>query len=87
MMKELIKHAKMMISTGDLSVHLVNLPCQVFGAYCENEDGSYSVFINARHSGHRQQQAFLHEIAHIYFDDLNQERDVNQIEAMRRAEQ
>jgi len=81
----LIKHATQMMRTGSLSVHLVNLPCEVRGSYCENSDGTFSVFLNARHSEHRQRKAFLHEMAHIYFDDFQSDTDIDKIETMRRA--
>lgn len=84
MTRILIKHAKEMISKGELTVHLVNLPCEVRGASCENSDGSFSVFINARHSDSRQRQAFLHEMMHIHFKDFHNEIDIDKVEALRR---
>lgn len=46
----------------------------------KNDDGSYTVFINARAAYNRQQEAIAHAMRHINEDDFEKE-DVQQIEA------
>lgn len=45
-----------------------------------NEDGSYTVLINARMSYETQRKALLHALGHILNDDFEKE-NVQQIEA------
>lgn len=45
-----------------------------------NEDGSYTVLINARMSYEAQRKALLHALGHILNDDFGKE-NVQQIEA------
>lgn len=45
-----------------------------------NEDGSYTVLINARMSYEAQRKALLHALGHILNDDFEKE-NVQQIEA------
>lgn len=82
--RALTKYATQMILTGELFVHLIDLPCMVEGVSCPNPDGTYSVFINTRHTHSIQREAFYHEIAHIYYKDHQRDISAGQIEAMRR---
>ena len=52
----------------DVFVHL--LPMPVHGAHHHNEDGSFSVFINANDSMERRMKTYWHELDHIEHDDL-----------------
>lgn len=45
-----------------------------------NEDGTYTVLINARMSYETQRKALLHALGHIFNDDFEKE-NVQQIEA------
>lgn len=38
-----------------------------------NEDGSYSIFINARLNWERQMEAYKHALEHIICDDFSKE--------------
>ena len=66
----------------DIFVELVDLkdsPAEE--VVVQNEDGSYTVFINARIAYERQQEALEHAMRHIDNDDFNKE-DIQQIEAI-----
>ena len=45
----------------------------------ENEDGSYTIFINSRLNYEKQMKAYLHAMKHITGDDFQKE-DVQHIE-------
>ena len=45
----------------------------------ENEDGSYTIFINSRLNYEQQMKAYLHAMKHITGDDI-QKNDVQSIE-------
>ena len=57
-----------MTSPADVFVHLLPLP--VHGATTKNEDGTYSVFLNANDSMERRMKAYQHEMNHIENNDL-----------------
>lgn len=70
---------------SDINVHLIDFPEGAKGneAVTLNEDGSYSVFINARAASNKQQEAYLHALEHIKNDDFSAVESVNVIEAKR----
>ena len=45
----------------------------------ENEDGSYTIFINSRMNYEKQMKAYLHAMKHITGDDFRKE-DIQHIE-------
>ena len=50
----------------------------------ENEDGTFTILLNARSAPNRQKKAYEHAMEHIRQGDLDQEElDVNQIEMIR----
>lgn len=59
---------------------LINMPTRVKGQTVKNEDGSYSVFLNARMAQNQIEKAYLHEIEHIKMEDFEKEC-VQRIEA------
>lgn len=52
---------------------------KVKGCTVQNEDGSYTIFLNSRLSIYQQKSTYLHEVAHIINEDFSK-YDVNQIE-------
>lgn len=68
---------------SDINVHLIDFPEGAKGneAVTPNEDGSYSVFINARAASNKQQEAYLHALEHIKNDDFSSSESVQAIEA------
>lgn len=65
----------------DINVFLIDFKgSKVREEVCQNEDGSYSIFINARLSYEAQREAYSHAMGHILNNDF-QKQDVQQIEA------
>ena len=65
----------------DAIVRLIDLPPGIGGAVMEDEDGFYSIYVNARH-GHRAQRDDLdHELAHIENGDLHSKESVRAMES------
>lgn len=67
--------------TPDVNIVLLNLPVKEKEAITENEDGSYTVIINARLSYERQMIAYKHAMKHIENADF-QKNDVQTVEAV-----
>lgn len=63
----------------DYQVRLINFPSQVKEAVTENEDGTYTIFIDAALSSDEQKKRFLHAMTHILSDDFSKE-DIQAIE-------
>lgn len=64
----------------DYTVKLVKFPNgKVKEAVTENEDGSYTIFIDENLSHEEQQKEFLHAMSHITGDDFRKD-DVQKIE-------
>jgi len=66
--------------THDIFVHLIDIPGTTNEVVCPNEDGSYSVFIDASLSDVGRKQAYEHALRHIKDNDFEKE-DVQFIEA------
>ncbi len=73
-----------LIRTGEIQIKLLNLPCKIRAAHCHNEDGTWTVFLNARISDQAQRRSLWHELAHIHHRDLDSDLDTDLIESMRR---
>lgn len=69
-----------MIRKEDIFVHLINMPGSTNEAVTPNEDGSYSIFINARLSNDEQLKAYEHALKHIQKEDFSKD-EVQLIEA------
>ena len=72
---------------NDVYVHLIDFPTtKVTEAVTQNDDGSYSIFINAKLSKEKQQNAYAHAMKHITNCDFEKVGyDVNSIEAYAHA--
>lgn len=66
--------------TPDVNVQLINFPNSGREMVVPNEDGSYTILINARLSNESQMQAYAHAMEHIVNDDF-EKQDVQIIEA------
>lgn len=67
--------------TPDVNVILINFPGPEREAVTHNEDGSYTIFINARLSSEGQLRAYEHAMKHIEEDDFAK-NNVQQIEVV-----
>ena len=65
----------------DFYVRLVDMPPSIGGAICPNEDGTFSIYINARKSLKAQLAALQHEINHIIDDDFYSDLPIEVIES------
>lgn len=64
----------------DYQVKLIQFPNNnVKESVVENEDGSYTIFIEASLSREMQQEYFAHAMRHIFGNDFSKD-DVNKIE-------
>jgi hypothetical protein len=64
----------------DYQVKLIQFPNnKVRESVVENEDGSYTIFIDASLSREMQKEAFKHAMVHIMGDDFTKD-DINKIE-------
>lgn len=64
----------------DYFVRVVDLPVGVGGMVTPNDDGTYSVYINARNSRLKQLRSCDHEVGHIEHDDFYRDVPIEQME-------
>lgn len=62
-----------------ISYQVILMDMTVNEVVTENEDGSYTIFINSRMNYEKQMKAYLHAMKHITGDDF-QKDDVQSIE-------
>lgn len=65
---------------NDVFVHVMDLPTTVEGFTRLNEDGSYTIVLNARSAYSRRIRTYHHEVRHIIRGDF-QKADVQKIES------
>ena len=67
--------------TPEYNVRYIDLPCRVDGVTIPNDDGTFDIYINARHNAEHQAESLTHELQHImrnhFYDDI---RPVTQLE-------
>ncbi|MGN0366745.1 MAG: hypothetical protein ACI4E5_12515 [Suilimivivens sp.] len=64
----------------DYQIRLIQFPTKKINeTVVENEDGSYTIFIESSLSKDRQKEAFIHAMKHILGDDFKKD-DANKIE-------
>ena len=69
------------IPDADYFVRVVPFPVDcVGGAVTPNDDGTYSIYINANADIFRQRKAYRHEVDHIINGDLYSTRPISEIE-------
>ncbi len=62
-----------------ISYQVILMDMTVNEVVTENEDGSYTIFINSRLNYEKQMKAYLHAMKHITGDDFRKD-DVQSIE-------
>lgn len=71
------------IDGADYFVRVVPFPLTcVGGAVTPNDDGTYSIYINANADPSRQKEAYKHEVHHIENGDLYSDAPVKDIEGL-----
>lgn len=79
-----MEKVKKLIEEADYFVRLIDFPV---GAGCNgmvmaNDDGTYSIYLNARASDEQKKKAYLHETAHILRGDLHGNASITEIEQL-----
>ena len=71
-----------MIEGVDYFVRGINFPPDIHrgGVVLLNDDGTYSVYLNARASAHARKKAMRHEYNHMANDDMYGDKDIREIE-------
>ncbi len=64
-----------------VNTHLLDMPETVSEVVTKNEDGSCSVFLNARMTREKQRESYLHALDHINNEDFDSGLSVQEIEA------
>lgn len=64
---------------GDIRVVLLDMDTEIMGQVTCNNDGSYTIFINARLSCEMQKEIYKHEYGHIINGDFDK-KDADSIE-------
>lgn len=59
--------------TESIGVYFLNMDTAIEEEVHPNEDGSFSIFINARLNWERQMAAYQHAIRHIMEDDFSKD--------------
>ncbi len=70
------------MDSGNINVQYANMPTRIKGFIRPNEDGSYTVMLNARHSSEQNKHTLDHEIRHIKngdYDDVDASVDAIEI--------
>ena len=71
-----------MIEGADYFVRVIDFPHGVnrIGLVLLNDDGTYSVYLNARASAYARKKAMRHEYDHMANDDMYGDKDIRKIE-------
>lgn len=59
--------------TEAIGVYCIDMPSRVEEQIVFNEDGSFTIFINARLTQERQMLAYQHALIHIMQDDFSKD--------------
>lgn len=65
----------------NLRVVKLRMPSSVKGASCKTPDSGYMVVINSGLSAEEQEEAFLHEMLHVWNGDHDREENTQELEA------
>lgn len=64
-----------------ININMLDLPESVSEMVTVNEDGSVSIFLNARHTYEKQCESYQHALDHIKNGDFYSDLSVQEIEA------
>ena len=68
------------IEGADYFVYLIPLPESVGGILTTNNDDTYTMYLNEKHTVEQRLDDYIHEFTHIINDDLFSEESVAEIE-------
>lgn len=66
----------------NINVQILDFGNSIPAVVTINDDGSFSIFLNARLTYERRLEAYLHEIRHIQNQDFYSEMSVDELEAV-----
>lgn len=70
------------IEGADYFVRVVNLPPKVKALVAENEDGTFSMYLNARNDAEQNVESYFHELDHIENDDFYNGHPIRRVEGL-----
>ncbi len=73
----------MVQTTPDVNLNIIDFPDKGRELVTENEDGSYTILINAHLSREGQYLAYQHAMSHILEGDFDSDETADEIEAKR----
>ena len=69
------------IEDADYFIHVVDFPVPAAAMLRENpEDGTYSVYLNAKRDAVQHIDDYEHELWHMIHDDLSSDKDITEVE-------
>ncbi len=71
-----------LIENADFFIRVVDLPLGVGGVVTPNDDGTFSIYLNARNSARKQRSSCSHEVGHIEKDDFYNGKSIGEVEGL-----
>ncbi len=65
----------------DYFIYYMKMPPKILACVCENEDGTYTMFLDPRRDFLSQIDDYEHELWHIIRDDMHSSKPIYVIEA------
>lgn len=59
-----------LIEGADYFIRYMQMPPKIYACVVGNSDGTFSIFLDPRRSRDQQLDDYIHEYAHLLFDDL-----------------
>lgn len=69
-----------LIEGADYFVRVVDLPVQIGGMVTPNDDGTFSIYLNARNTAERRAKSCDHEVDHIESGDFYNNKNIAEVE-------
>ncbi len=71
-----------MFGPDEIPTYIVDLPHNVPGLSCLDEEGTPMIYLNAKHSSEKNRSAYEHELTHIRRDDFHNNMPIELVEAI-----
>ena len=71
-----------LIEGADYFVRVVDLPVQIGGMVTPNDDGTFSIYLNARNTAERRAKSCAHEVGHIESDAFYNGKSIEEVEGL-----
>ncbi len=70
---------------AEVYIKVIDMDTCIKEQVTQNHDGSYTIFLNARHSFESHMKSYLHAMEHIVNEDFGSELSADQLERIRHA--